>query len=168
MKTFPEVFGSNTFATQIEPHSLAIMIAAAGFNLTGARNIIEDAYQYSDSRAAIIARSFADCANFVQRCYRRAPNSRIEILSLCENGAPCHAVVVSHSGEVLFDPKASTFMYRVGEYRYGYRFGDAVVDFVSIASCSLRSAVDRLTEAGFWVDRAWDLKEPKPRANDYL
>ncbi|AXG66838.1 hypothetical protein HOU08_gp112 [Dickeya phage vB_DsoM_JA29] len=168
MKTFPEVFGSNTFAAQIEPSSLAIMIAAAGFNLTGARNIIEDAHQYNDSRAAIIARSFADCAQFVQRCYRRNPHARIEILSTVPEGAPCSAIVVSQSGEVLFDPKQSSFAYCLGNYKYGYNVGDAIVEYVVVGSSTLRSAVDALSKAGFWVDRAWNWDEPKPRANDYL
>lgn len=168
MKTFPEVFGSNTLATCMEPNALAIMIAAAGFNLTGARNIIEDAHQYNDSRIANMVRSFADCAQFVQRSYRRNPNARIEVLSTVAAGAPCHAIVVGEDGKILFDPKKSSFAYCVGDYQYGYNVGSACVPYVVVGSSTIRGAVDELSRAGFWVDRAWNWHEPKPRASDYL
>lgn len=168
MRTFPEVFGTNTFATQIEPRSLAIMVAAAAFNLTGARNIKEDAFQYGESRAAIIATAFAECALYVQRIYKEKPHARIVILSTTANGAPCSALVVNEEGEPIFDPKKSSFAYCFDNYRYGYKIGDTVIEYVAASSMSIHAAIDELSKAGFWVDRAWNWHEPKPRASDYL
>lgn len=168
MNTFPEVFGTCTPAIYIEPKSLAIMIAAAAFNLTGARNIIEDAHQYNDSRIANMVTAFADCAQFIQKCYRRNPNACIEVLSTSLSGMPCHAIVTGKNGEILFDPKASTFGYCLGNQTYSYSIGNTQTMYSVVARSTIREAVDALSAAGFWVDRAWNWDEPVPRASNYL
>lgn len=168
MKMFPEVFNTNTFATQIEPRSLAIMIAASAFNLTGARNIKEDAFEYGDSRAAIMATSFAECALYVQRCYKQYPEASIVILSTSAEGAPCSALVLAPNGEILFDPKKTSFAYCLGNYKYAYNVGQATVEYVAASQVTISNAVEEIKKAGFWTDRAWNWHDPKPRANDYL
>lgn len=165
MITFPEVFNTNTFATQIEPRSLAIMIAAAGFNLTGARNIIEDAYQYRDSRAAVVAKIFADCAQYVQRCYKKCPEARIIILG---QGSACSALIEDPDGSIKFDPCQFSFSHCMPSLSYSYLNGEVMLTYPVLASMTIKEAVKEIAAAGFWTDRAWNWHDPKPRGQDYL
>lgn len=167
MLSLNSAWGTNFFPTQLNPQDLAVMVFAGAMNLTGARPVIEQAYRAESSRAAVVARPFADCAQYVQRDYRLQPEHRIAILG---NSQACHAVITDASGEVVYDPHEGQRMgYIPGVvFSYGDPERDFSADYGVMAEISYSDALDVLKQSGKWIDNSLSLRVDSARAQDWL
>lgn len=166
MLSLNSAWGTNFFPTQIEPNDLAVMVVAGALNLTGARPVIEQAYRAESSRAAVLARPFADCAQYIQRDYNRNPNNMISILG---NSQACSAIIISPEGQLVFDPyEGRRTSYAPLVYAsYGDPEGfDVMYEFM--ASISYTDAVQVLKDAGKWIDNSLNWNQDSARAGDTL
>lgn len=166
MLSLNSAWGTNFFPTQVEPSDLATLIVAGAMNLTGARPVIEQAYRAESSRAAELARPFADCAQYIQRDYGNNPNNRIAILG---NSQACNAIITCPEGSLIYDPyEGRRTSYAPNVYA---SYGDAegyqnMYEFM--ASISYTDAVQILKDAGKWIDNSLNWNLDSARAGDWL
>lgn len=166
MLSLNSAWGTDFFPTQIAPNDLAVMVVAGAMNLTGARPVIEQAYRAESSRAATLARPFADCAQYIQRDYNRNPNNMISILG---NSQACNAIIINPQGELVYDPyEGRRTSYAPLVYAsYGDSTGfDMMYEFM--ASISYTDAVQVLKDNGYWIDNSLSWRQDSSRAGDWL
>lgn len=162
MLSLSQAWGTKFFPTAVEPESLATLIFASAMNLTGARSLSESAAQFNCNRAAAVARPFADCAEFIQRCYKQHPDYDIVILG--QGGMASHAVISNSEGQIVFDTYEATRTQYFPGCMYCYSLGAAGINEVSVqARVSLYDAYKELQNQGLWKDNAgsWDVDLPR-------
>ncbi|QQO90269.1 hypothetical protein pEaSNUABM5_00127 [Erwinia phage pEa_SNUABM_5] len=166
MLSLNSAWGTDFFPTQIEPNDLAVMVVAGAMNLTGARPVIEQAYRAESSRAAVLARPFADCAQYIQRDYGRNPNHVISILG---NSQACNAIITDQQGNLIYDPyEGSRLSYAPNVYAsYGKPQGMPVL-YEFLGSVSYTDAVQVLKDNGYWIDNSLNWHQDSARAGDTL
>lgn len=170
MLSLQEAWGTKFFPTAVSPDSLCAMIFASAMNLTGARSLSESALQQNCGRAASIARPFAECAEFIQRCYNKHPEYRIVVLGQggVDNSMPAHAIVENDAGEIVFDTYAGCRSQYAPGCHYAYNLAPVGMSLSVLAAMSLQEAYDALQQTGVWKDNAWSWDNDMPRGSDYL
>lgn len=165
MLSLNSAWGTDFFPTQVESNDLAVLVVAGAMNLTGARPVIEQAYRAESSRAALLARPFADCAQYIQRDYGRNPNNRIAILG---NSQACSAIITCPQGSLIFDPyEGRRTSYAPNVFAsYGDDGFNQMYEF--LASVSYTDAVQVLKDNGYWIDNSLNWHQDSARAGDWL
>ncbi|QYW04452.1 hypothetical protein pEaSNUABM14_00127 [Erwinia phage pEa_SNUABM_14] len=166
MLSLDQAWGTKFFPTAIAPNDLTTMIFASAMNLTGARSLSESAFEQNCTRAAQVARPFAEAALFIQRNYNKHPDYRIVVLG--PTIVASHAVVTDADGCIVHDSYEGQRLSYLPESIYSYSMSDFGTELQVLASCSLYDAYKRLQDNGLWVDNSGRWEVNMPRGSDYL
>lgn len=167
MLSLSQAWGTKFFPTAVEPSALATLIFASAMNLTGARALSESAYQQNNTRAAQVARPFAECAEFIQRNYNLHPEYQIVILGT--SGMASHAIITDGEGCIMHDTYAGSRLQYFPNTLYSYSLAGSVSnEMQKLASVSLYGAYKVLQDQGFWKDNSGSWAVDLPRGLDAL
>lgn len=177
MFNFDEAWGSECMPTQVNPDALATLVVACAMNLTGARTIADQAYRAYTPQAAVLAKPFAECVEFIQRDYGENPDNIVTIIG---KTGPVSVVVLSPGGDIVFDPYQfrrssyipdTAFIYGGVATDYPYDAGVASpveISYNILAQITYNDAVQELKDRGLWVDNSLNWNKDSARAGDWL
>lgn len=169
MLSLSQAWGTKFFPTAVEPEALTTLVFASAMNLTGARSLSEAAHEFNCTRAAAIARPFAEAAQYIQRVYNKHPDYRIVVLGTSSLGLASHVIVTDADGCIVQDTYENCRLQYIPGISYSYSMGGPIGSELQVlSSASLYDAYKTLQAEGLWKDNAWSWDVDMPRGCDYL